>query len=319
MSIKGIGIDGHSSRIDGDLELLEADLAYFEKVGFDYVEIPVHGVDGVVGGRLNLRNTRRVKEALRRYNLKATVHGPNRLSQRMGDFELNQKIFRSSIEFTSELEAEIMVYHGGNFGTFKRARQIRQENQDLAELGEVEALRSLGCFAAERGVEICVENGTYPVEELVRIIEKVDRKNVGITFDFGHAFLFYNVYGIKEDFLPSIKKAAPFIKHIHIHDNFGKLTPNFTNDPLNDSYIDRLPFGEGDLHMPPGMGRIPYRTVIPLIKDYSGVATMEIKPRYKEFYPEALKMIKEIFEESQNRLRDKRRYQSGREAALAGV
>jgi len=65
--------------------------------------------------------------------------------------------------------------------------------------------------------------------------------------------------------------------------------------------------------MPPGMGKIPYRTVIPLIKDYSGVATMEIRPRYKEFYPEALKMIKEIFEESQNRLRDKRRYRSGRE------
>lgn len=319
MLIKGIGINAHSSRINGDIELLNEDLAYFEEVGFDYVEIPVHGVDGVLGGELNLKSIKKVKKALKKHNLKATVHCPNPLSLREGDFELNCKIFKSSIEFTSELEAEIMVYHGGNFGTFKRAWQKREKNQDLAELGEVEALRSLSHFAAERGVEICVENGTYPIEELVRMVEKIDRENVGITFDFGHAFLFYNVYGKKEDFLESVKKALPYLKHVHIHDNFGRLTPYFVNDPLNDSYIDRLPFGEGDLHMPPGMGKIPYGTIVSLIKDYNGVALMEIKPRYKDFYPEALKTIKEVFEKSKNRAEDERKYKPKREVVMAGV
>jgi len=35
-----------------------------------------------------------------------------------------------------------------------------------------------------------------------------------------------------------------------------------------------------------------------LIKDYSGVAMMEIDPRYKDFYQEALTSIKKIFEEN---------------------
>lgn len=319
MPIKGVGINAHSSRINGNLDLLEADLAYFEEVGFDYVEIPVHGVDGVIGGELNFRNTRKVKELLRKYHLKATVHSPNPLSLRKGDFELSQKVFKSSIEFTSEIEAEILVYHGGDFGTFKRARKKREENQDLAELGEVEALRSLSHFAAEREVEICVENGTYPVEELVRMVEKIDRENIGITYDFGHGFLFYNVYGKREDFLKSVTEAVPYLKHVHIHDNFGRLTPDFVNDPINDSYIDRLAFGEGDLHMPPGMGKIPYKKITPLIKNYSGVALMEIKPRYKDFYPEALRTIKEIFEESQKRSEDKIRHLPQSEVEMVGV
>ncbi|GAI03659.1 unnamed protein product, partial [marine sediment metagenome] len=46
MPIKGIGINADSYRIKGDPELLEADLAFFEKAGFKYVEIPIHGVDG---------------------------------------------------------------------------------------------------------------------------------------------------------------------------------------------------------------------------------------------------------------------------------
>jgi len=179
-------------RIKGDFELLEADLACFEEVGFDYVEMPIHGVDGVVGGELNLKSIKKVKEALRKHHLKATVHCPDPLNLREGDFELNQKVFESSIEFTSKLEAEILVYHGGNF---KRAGQRSQRRQDLAKLKEIKALESLSDFAAERGVQICVENVADSPEELVRMVEEVDRENVGITYDFGHAFLFYSSCG----------------------------------------------------------------------------------------------------------------------------
>ena len=294
MPIKGIGINAHSYRIKGDLELLEADLACFEEVGFDYVEIPVDGVDGVVGGELNLKSMEKVKEALRKHHLKATIHCPGPLNLREGDFELNQKVFKSSIEFASELEAEILVYHGGNF---KRARQRSQRHQDLARLKEIKALESLSDFGAERGVRICVENGADSLEELVRIVGKVNRKNVGITRDFGHAFLFYSSCGKEGRFLESIEKVAPYLKHVHIHDNFGRVTSGFVLDSLNSPYIDRLPFGEGDLHMPPGMGKIPYDKIISLIEGYGGVAMMEIDPRYKDFYQEAFTTIKKIFEE----------------------
>jgi hypothetical protein len=62
MRIEGIGIDAHLPRLDGNLEVLEHDLAFFQRVGFDYVEIPVHGVDAILGGRLNERRVRQVQE-----------------------------------------------------------------------------------------------------------------------------------------------------------------------------------------------------------------------------------------------------------------
>ena len=52
--------------------------------------------------------------------------------------------------------------------------------------------------------------------------------------------------------------------------------------------------------MPPGMGKIPYNKIIPLIEGYGGVAMMEIDPRYKDFYQEALKVVKKIFEGKSN-------------------
>ena len=268
-------------------------MVFFEEIGFDYVEIPIHGVDGVIGGELNFNNMKKVKEALRKHHLKATVHCPDPLNLREGDFELNQKVFKSSIEFTSGVGAEILVYHAGNFKTSKQTSQ----HQDLARRKEIKALESLSDFAAERGVQICVENVAGSLEELVKIVGEVDRENVGITCDFGHAFLFYSACGKEGDFLESIKKAAPYLRHVHIHDNFGRFTSDFVLDSLTTPYIDRLPFGEGDLHMPPGMGKIPYNKIIPLIKGYRGVVIMEIDPRYKDFYREALTSIKKKFEE----------------------
>ncbi len=273
-------------------------MAFFEEVGFDYVEIPIHGVDGIIGGELNPKSIKKVKEALRKHRLKATVHCPDPLHLREGDFELNQKVFKSSIEFTSGLEAEILVYHADNF---KTSRQISQ-HQDLARRKEIKALESLSDFAVEREVQICVENVRGSLEELVRMVEEVDKENVGITCDFGHAFLFYSACGKEGDFLESIEKTVSYLKHVHIHDNFGRLTAGFATDSLTTPYIDKLPFGEGDLHMPPGMGKIPYDKIIPLIKGYRGVAMMEIDPRYKDFYQGALTSIKKIFEEESKQI-----------------
>jgi len=35
MRIKGIGINAHPARIDGDVRRLEADLKFFQEVGYD--------------------------------------------------------------------------------------------------------------------------------------------------------------------------------------------------------------------------------------------------------------------------------------------
>lgn len=290
MSIKGVGINAHSPRINGDIELLERDLAHFKKIGFDYVEIPVDGVDGVINGKLNLENVKRVKKALRRFNLKVTAHAPGLLNLRKDNFDLQEEVFQSSIEFASELEAKVLVYHNGGF---KRRKQ-EGELQNIGSEREIRALKTLGELAGKRGIQICLENGASSIEELITIVKKIDRENVGITYDFGHAFLYYNRHGGEKKFLTSIKEALPYLKHIHIHDNFGRA--NMTSQDA--SYINRLPFGEGDLHLPPGMGKISYEKIFLLIREYKGIAMAEIDPRYEPFYGGIVKRLNKYIEEA---------------------
>lgn len=290
MSIKGVGINAHSSRINGDIELLERDLAHFEKIGFDYVEIPVDGVDGVINGKLNLENVKRVKEVLRKHNLKATAHAPNSLNLRKDNFDLQREVFQSSIEFAWELQAKVLVYHAGNF----KGREQESKLQNIASEREIRALKTLSEFADKRGVQICLENGALSIKELLMIVKKIDRANVGVTYDFGHAFLYYSCYGGEKEFLTSIKGAVPYLKHIHIHDNFGRA--NIT--PQDAPYINRLPFGEGDLHMPPGMGTIPYEKIFPLLREYKGIAMTEIDPRYEPFYEGVVKSLYKYIKEA---------------------
>jgi len=318
MPIMEIG-NAHSSRIDGNVDALGKDVAHFEGVGFEYVKIPVDRVDGVIGAELNLRSTKKVEEALRKYHLKATVDCPGSLYLREGDFELRQRILRSSIEFIWHLGARILAYHGGSFGTFKKARQKRDNHHDLAERREVEALKNLSSFSPDRGVEICVENGISPIEELVRTVRKVDRENAGIAYDFGHGFLFYSLYRKQEDFLESIRKASRCLRHLHLKHNFERLTPDFVNDPLHDRYVDRLPFGEGDLHLPPGMGRIPYLRIVPLLREYGGIALIDICPRYRDFCQEALETIAELFEYHQDTVTGETESTSPREVVPVGA
>ncbi len=288
--MKGVGINAHSSRINGDIELLERDLSYFEKIGFDYVEIPVHGVDGVINGELNLENVKRVKEALRRYNLKATAHAADSLNLKKDNLDLQEEVFQSSIEFAWELEAKVLVYHNGDFERRKQEGKL----QNLASEREIRALKTLSEFADKRGVQICLENSALSIKELVTVVKKINRANVGVTYDFGHAFLYYSCYGGEKEFLTSIKEALPYLKHIHIHDNFGRANITSQDTP----YRNRLPFGEGDLHMPPGMGIIPYEKIFPLLREYKGIAMAEIDPRYEPFYGGIVKRLHKYIKEA---------------------
>ncbi len=339
MAIKGIGINAHSARLGGSLEMLERDLAYFQRLGFDYVEIPVHGVDAVLNGRLNLRHVKRVKEVLARFPLKYTVHCPDLLNlMDAEDFAMHRSVFEASIEFAGEIGAEILVYHSGRIelrdeylGEVVLTRELltlpdrafvnereRVERETLAELAEL---------AEGLGVTICVENSDPMIEEgalwelarrirrrgidlsyliapagdiamynyggmidrLVEQVKGVGRDNVAITFDFGHAYIASHYYGF--DFLDLIEPAMPLVKHIHIHDNFGKPAG------LDRRHMVLMPDGKGDLHLPIGWGEIPYREVFSRLRGYNGVLMLEINPRYRDYYGDALQETRRLLAE----------------------
>ncbi|RLE68061.1 MAG: sugar phosphate isomerase/epimerase, partial [Thermoprotei archaeon] len=41
MKVKGIGINLHPERTQGEMERLREELRFFQETGYDYVEIPV--------------------------------------------------------------------------------------------------------------------------------------------------------------------------------------------------------------------------------------------------------------------------------------
>jgi len=109
---------------------------------------------------------------------------------------------------------------------------------------------------------------------------------VALTLDMAHLFLAANLLGF--DYLDAVRTAVPWVKHLHANDNFGRLDQGY------EVLTERLPFGEGDLHLPPGWGRIPYREALTLLPNYEGDLILEIKPLYRDFFGEARQNMQDI-------------------------
>ena len=303
---------------------MEETLRIIQDTSFQYAEIPVHGVDVVCNGKINRPQVRAIQEILKRFNLKYTVHAPDKLNlMDSRNFKLHMEIFKSGIEFANAIDSEIFVYHNGKmllqevFNSQKSERDTLfniNSSQEINRLKDIEVnrLQELALFARSLGVTITMENanpgwtenyflksGSFSldtisqynygvkIDSLVEQVRKVNQENVAIALDFGHAYIASRFY--RFNYLDSIKSALPYIKHVHLHDCFGKF--NSTNEEKD---IDLIPFGLGDMHMPLGWGEIPIDGIFRLLRNYDGIICLELKPRYKKFYAHSLQMIKEF-------------------------
>lgn len=307
MKVKGFGINAAAERIDGNLEILKNDLKFFEEVGYAYVEIPVHGLDLIINGELNRDQLKKVKNVIIYFNLKFTVHAPDKLNL-MSKIrnEKHKEALKSTIQFASEIGSEIVVFHASKADFNEQTLNTyyypiygeKPKEQIFDSLVEQEIIfvRELADYAKELGVTLTVENnwvdnveveytyGMYP-ETLVEYVKKINKENVGVAYDFGHGYIASKKYNF--DFLGAVKCVEPYLRHIHVHDNFG-----FTDE--GEKNIDRIPFGCGDLHMPVGWGEIPYNEIVKIIDSYTGIFTMELQPRFYGYFREALETAKKI-------------------------
>jgi len=288
-----LGLNIHSGRIDGDLKLLKRDLAAIQEAGADVAEIPVHGVDAIVNGHLRQGRTKKVRDILRTFDLEYTVHAPDRLN--LVDFEypeIQRKVFAASIRFAAEIGAKILVYHQGRLKS--NGQGVTEEEAREIEIDE---LTELGHLAAKEGVTICVENIHSGLVHLVKMIKAVDEDSVQICSDFAHSYI--NACTLGYDFLRPIQMAKPFIRHAHVNDNFGKGKPESAPP-----YIEAMPMGIGDLHLPVGWGIIPYKDVFKLMAGYTGIYILELQERFVEDGPvmlkEALKDLRELITQAQS-------------------
>jgi len=285
MNIIGIGINTHQDRINGEIQKLQEELQYFQGLGYNYVEISLDALDTIYYGRLNLRRMDELKSLLNRFDLKYTIHAPRVLDLRdVENLEVQKRIFKECILFGAEIGANIFVYH---YGRKKEDKQFEEKlYQSMLEISD---------FAADYKVQICVENiEINTVSNVVDFVKRIKRENVGITFDFGHAYLASKYFNF--NFLKSVKIASPYIKHIHINDNFGC----FEDARLLRSkqyemkkYPSLLQLGQGDLHLPPGWGEVPLDEALEILNNYNGVFMMEYYSyRYRSYNQEILEAAK---------------------------
>lgn len=298
MDIRGFAINADAGFIDGNLDLLKRELAYYRESGFSHVELAPHGVGAIIGGRLERERLREVQALLAGQPLGVVVHGPNPLNL-MGrePGAANRGGFLASIEFTAAVGATIMVYHAGRYLAEEDFLLVPQpyptaaEQQDLWDK-EREELRAMGDAAAQYGVTIAVENArpylnaphycyAESLVKLAAMISEVNHPNVGVTLDMGHAYLSARRYGL--DLCEGIVAVGPLVRHIHLHDNFGRCCHSYERKQ-NEMAV----MGRGDMHMPIGWGEVPAREIFARLSHYNGVVTLEMRPRYRDHYREAL-------------------------------
>ena len=170
MQVTGIGINADGRRGRFHLDEAREDLAFFQRCGFDAVEIPVHQLDLIVGGRLRREEVDKVRATLDAFDFAYTVHAPERLnlafpqkdSSGQPELALEQDVFVACLDFCAAIGAKVMVYHSGLIALYGARFALESIPDDgaleLAREQEISALRALMPLAVERHVVIAMEN-----------------------------------------------------------------------------------------------------------------------------------------------------------------
>jgi sugar phosphate isomerase/epimerase len=318
MEIAGIGIDSSAMGPVTHLHQFEQNMDDLVKMGYRVVEIGLEQQNLIINGELKRRELENLKSILKNFNLTYTVHGFLRLNLAYDErIELCRKIMDAQIEFCREIGATVLVIHSGleSLTTIRqgvRFSLLSDEELLAGEENEVAALKAAGKLAADAGVLIGVENsdahlwelnvirqcggsladlakyhGRLLLPKVVKQLEEVNHPNVAMTLDFGHLYIASKVLGF--DYLPAISNAAPWIKHLHVSDNFGNLDRNVYHEP------DRWAFGEADMHMPPGFGGIPLQESIDCLPDFKGFVILEMVEGFRDYFQNALRTTNKLF------------------------
>jgi sugar phosphate isomerase/epimerase len=291
-----IGCKIDEPRIDGSLECFRRDLECFSRVGLFAVELPVHGLDAIRNGRLDMGRLRQVKQILRDYDFRYSVHSPDpiNLMDRV-DPEIHETVLKASLEFASGIGAGIVVYHPGRFVPeeafpLNHNREMDEEEKTRLLSYEMERLKRVADQFP--GITLCMENARPylfhspfcyaerpgPLKEQVL---RINKENVRINLDVGHLFMASRFYEF--DPVESVREIKELIGHTHIHDNFGRLV--YYHEKIQ---TRQIPFGKGDSHMPVGWGEIPFAEIFSTFFDsYDGMFMMELRGRYFEHIGES--------------------------------
>lgn len=275
--VLGVGISAPHCR--SDLADFGRVLDEVEALGVEAIELPIFDMDLVVAGRVRRPQLERLKSACHGRGVAYTAHGPLAINFFDEPFRLQRHfdVLQASMEVAAEIGAVHYVMHSG-IGPVQPA-----EGLELSYARQREWLSRAGDVARNLNLLICVEtmfggheggmHASTP-SRLAAELAAIDHPNVWATLDFSHSYLRLGYFG--GDYAPEVMALAPWAKHLHMHDSFGR--PD--NIPMY-SLGERLAFGHGDLHLPVGWGDIPWDLLIGECLFPPGVVfNIELNPRF---------------------------------------
>lgn len=225
------------------------------------------------------------------------------LKKRLGEFESSNLIEVSPLDATKKFNECFSLF---NDLIKKQAPQIYVPVDDFAREKSKETITNIALYAfkkfGEKAPIISLENifpGTVfargkDLADLIKasreaFIEKAKRegideekakqfaeKLIGATWDVGHINILRKYGFEKEDIVKETKEIAPFVKHVHLTDNFGF----------------------SDSHLPPGLGEVPIKGILKELEKqgYSGKEIVEAGAFVEHFKSSPLPYILEALE-----------------------
>ena len=242
-------------------------ISWVKRYRYTAIEISIGYLELIFKGGLNPLRLQIAKKLFLNCGLVISVHQPAVLDLRSrANGDMHIAVAKACLDFAEHIDSGVFVVH-----YTKESPSIKDEEIFI------DRIRRLADYAEPKGITIAIENiETGPAEAVAEIVDRLSLKNVGMAYDLPHDWLAARRFDY--DFLESAHKVAPYVKHIHLHDNFGIYAELRLKDFMlykTVPFSEWLPMGEGDLHLPIGWGNIPFDQAIDRISPYTGMVITE--------------------------------------------
>jgi sugar phosphate isomerase/epimerase len=244
-----------------------ATLKAIEAAGFRWVQVAAPPLEMLADPRYGVRHAAALRRSLEVTELCTVVHGPTNL--RLGS-PVHDRAFEALLEYAQHIGSRYVVYHALDF-----------PRRGLESAREEAALRRFGLTAEAARVTICVENlcPVYPGRSSVchdplsvrDLVHRVGSPAVQMLFDVGHANVVAGLMGVELSTL--LEPVLDGVRLFHVHDNLGAR--------LRDEGSPSVDPLQLDLHLPPGLGTVPWDTLRPALLGHEAPLMMEIHPAHR--------------------------------------
>jgi len=206
-------------------------------------------------------------QQLREQGLSTTLHAPfggfNPGSSKNRTRNVSLKIAEQSLTLAEKLRARRIVFHPGlAYGSDERKLDLWIKNNLTFWPELLPRAAAIDCT-------ICIENiyETTP-KVFIDLFTAINSPQLGHVLDIGH----WNIFS-SESLLTWLEETAPYLKHLHLHDNHG----------------------ERDEHLAIGQGNVPFTTLFKWLKTAKNPPTLTLETHSLPDTEQSLQAIQQYY------------------------